>query len=116
MQGSAQDGWQPHEHSTLLSDTRPEAEMSTPLERPGENTEHSQAAANEDSGSIDCQNTQEHAEKKLRGLKKKIQQIEKLKSKQDEGEVLEDLQIAKIQSEEAILKEIDELQERLEQM
>jgi hypothetical protein len=61
--------------------------------RPGESTEHSQTAGNDDSGSIECQNTQEQAEKKLRGLKKQIQQIEKLKSKQDEGEVLEDLQV-----------------------
>jgi hypothetical protein len=35
----------------------------------------------------------------LRGLKKKIQQIEKLKSKQDEGEVLEDLHAGNVSKE-----------------
>ena len=39
------------------------------------------------------ESSQELSEKRLRSLRKKLQQIEKLKSKQDEGEVLEDLQV-----------------------
>ncbi|XP_028402865.1 caldesmon-like [Dendronephthya gigantea] len=81
---------------------------------PGEIAEHEEEPT---PAIAEDENTPEkQSEKKLRGLKKKLQQIEKLKSKQDEGEVLEDLQIAKIQSEEVVLKEIDELQERLEQV
>ena len=83
---------------------------------PGESAVHLQTVANEDTTSTDRQSPEEQTEKRLRGLKKKLQQIEKLKSKQDEGEVLEDSQITKIQSEEAILKEIEELQERIKLM
>ena len=83
---------------------------------PGVSTVHLQSVANEDTASTNTQNPQEQTEKRLRGLKKKLQQIEKLKSKQDEGEVLEDSQITKIQSEEAISKEIEELQERIKLM
>ena len=63
--------------------------------RPGEAAEHSQTEASEDPVSTvaDSQSPQEQTEKRIRGLKKKLQQIEKLKSKQDEGEVLEDLQV-----------------------
>ena len=83
---------------------------------PGEGAVHLQTVANEDTTSTDSQSPEEQTEKRLRGLKKKLQQIEKLKSKQDEGELLEDSQITKIQSEEAILKEIEELQERIKLM
>ena len=61
--------------------------------RRGESDVHLQTVANEDTTSTDDQSPQEQPEKRLRGLKKKLQQIEKLKSKQDEGEVLEDSQV-----------------------
>ncbi|XP_046859945.1 LOW QUALITY PROTEIN: uncharacterized protein LOC124453218 [Xenia sp. Carnegie-2017] len=57
--------------------------------------------------------SREKSEKRLRGLRKKLVQIEKLKMKREEGEIMEDLQIAKIQMEEMILKEIGEIVELL---
>ena len=62
--------------------------------RPGESAEHSQSEEEPSPTNKESQNTvQEQNEKRLRGLKKKIQQIEKLKIKQEEGEALEDSQV-----------------------
>ena len=66
--------------------------------RPGESAEHSETVLNETKdglaqGNNDGESTQDKTEKRLRNLRKKLQQIEKLKSKQDEGEEMEDLQV-----------------------
>ncbi|KXJ18577.1 partner of Y14 and mago [Exaiptasia diaphana] len=52
-------------------------------------------------------------EKKLRNLKKKLQQINNLKEKREKGETLEELQIKKIATEDEILAEINEIQQSL---
>ena len=67
--------------------------------RPGESAEHSQLEEDSSPTNKESQNTvQEQNEKRLRGLKKKIQQIEKLKIKQEEGEALEDSQVIYIKT------------------
>ncbi|XP_001634960.2 uncharacterized protein LOC5514845 [Nematostella vectensis] len=49
-------------------------------------------------------------EKRLRNLRKKITQIKNLKEKRDKGEQLEETQIQKVNSEDELLKEIEELE------
>ncbi|XP_046860233.1 LOW QUALITY PROTEIN: uncharacterized protein LOC124453463 [Xenia sp. Carnegie-2017] len=82
---------------------------------PEEEVERSDFETNTDSSSTftNNQETSRESEKRLRGLRKKLVQIEKLKMKREEGEIMEDLQIAKIQMEEMILKEIGEIVELL---
>ncbi|XP_031549904.1 partner of Y14 and mago-like [Actinia tenebrosa] len=50
------------------------------------------------------------SEKRLRNLKKKLQQIHTLKEKQLKGEKLENTQIEKVKAEDSILEEIKELE------
>jgi len=52
-------------------------------------------------------------EKKIRNLEKKLQQIYALKAKLENGEKLEQTQISKINSEESVKKEIEEMQHAL---
>jgi len=53
------------------------------------------------------------SEKRLRALKKKLQQIEALKEKRDCGEVLEKTQLDKISKEQEITEEIEEIESLL---
>jgi len=53
-------------------------------------------------------------EKRLRNLKKKITQIEKIKEKKEKGETLEKTQLEKLATEDSIQEEIDELEEAIE--
>lgn len=53
------------------------------------------------------------AEKRLRALKKKLQQIENLKEKMEHGETLEKTQLDKITKEQELLEEIHEIESLL---
>ncbi|XP_065882529.1 eukaryotic translation initiation factor 2A-like isoform X2 [Dysidea avara] len=55
-------------------------------------------------------------DKRLKQLRKKLDQITKLKEKQDKGETLEQNQLAKLETEQEILDEIDAIEEVCKQL
>lgn len=58
-------------------------------------------------------NPNPEAEKKLRGLQKKVKAIDELKMRQARGDKLEATQLSKMQNEDAILKEIEEVRKSM---
>jgi len=56
--------------------------------------------------------TSKDPEKDLKGLKKKLRQIRQLKQRQSTGEMLDEMQKAKISKESEIVKKIQELEKK----
>jgi len=96
-------GYTPPSRSALKNKKRREKKKQK------EGSENSPVLGSDDAGSENDGEGKELGEKDLKSMKKKMRQIRQLKQRQASGEVLDDMQMAKIAKEAELQKKIQEL-------